>query len=57
MGSLVSDAITGDVDPRQINAACNAAGKQLRYVELAHKYGGKAIPDVAVSDLDGESVN
>lgn len=39
MSALLSDTITGKIDPRVSNAACNISGKLLKVVELQHKYG------------------
>jgi hypothetical protein len=41
MSALLSDTITGKIDPRISNAACNISGKLLKVVELQHKYGRK----------------
>ena len=39
MSALMSDLIEGRVAPNIGNAACNAAGKMLRVVELQMRYG------------------
>lgn len=39
MSALLSDTISGKIDPRVSNAACNISGKLLKVVELQFKYG------------------
>jgi hypothetical protein len=39
MTALLSDTVTGRVQPQRANATCNVAGKIIRMVELQHKYG------------------
>jgi hypothetical protein len=39
MSLLMGDIVSGRIDPRTANAACNAGGKLLRVVELEHKIG------------------
>ncbi len=39
MSLLIGDIVSGRVDPKTANAACNAGGKLLQIVELEHKYG------------------
>lgn len=41
MSVLIGDIVSGRIDPRTANAACNAGGKLLHVVELEHKYGRK----------------
>lgn len=38
MSGLLSDVVSGKVDPRVANAACNVAGKLLKVVEMEFKY-------------------
>ena len=43
MSALVVDVLTKQVHPSVANAACNAAGKQLKVVEMRYRFaGGKA---------------
>lgn len=39
MSMLIGDIVSGRIDPKTANAACNAGGKLLRIVELEHKFG------------------
>lgn len=39
MSALLTDTISGRIDPRVSNAACNISGKLLRIVELQYRYG------------------
>lgn len=39
MSALMSDLISGRITPGVGNAACNAAGKLLKIVEMQYKYG------------------
>ena len=39
MSGLMSDLLTGAVQPQTANAVCNAGGKLLKIVEMEHKYG------------------
>ncbi len=39
MSALISDLTLGRIAPNVANAACNAAGKLLRVVELEHRFG------------------
>lgn len=39
MSALMSDVITGSIDPVKANAAVNAGGKLLKMVEMEYKYG------------------
>jgi hypothetical protein len=39
MSAMMSDVISGAITPAVGNAACNAGGKLLKVVEMAHKYG------------------
>ncbi len=39
MSALMSDIIEGRVTPSTGNAACNAAGKLLKIVEMQYKFG------------------
>jgi hypothetical protein len=50
MSSLMTDVLTGKVDPDVANAACNAGGKVIRLVELQYKYG-KRVPGAPGSNM------
>ena len=39
MSTLMSDVLTGRVNPQVANAACNAGGKLIRITEMQYKYG------------------
>jgi hypothetical protein len=39
MSALMTDVLGGKVSPMVCNAACNAAGKLLKVVEMQHRYG------------------
>lgn len=39
MSSLMSDVISGSVNPQVANAVVNAGGKLLKVVEMQYKYG------------------
>lgn len=41
MSALLTDTITGRIDPRTSNAACNIGAKLLKVVELEFRYGKK----------------
>lgn len=37
--ALIADTLSGDVNPNVANAACNAAGKLLKMIDLRLKHG------------------
>lgn len=37
--ALIGDTLAGHINPNVTNAACNAAGKTLKMLELRQKYG------------------
>lgn len=39
MSALIGDIVSGRVDVKVANAACNAGGKLLKITEMEHKYG------------------
>jgi len=39
MSALMSDTLSGRVDPQVANSVCNISGKLLKVVELQYKYG------------------
>ena len=39
MSALLSDIICGRINHREANAACNAAGKMLKIIEMQIRYG------------------
>lgn len=39
MSALMTDTISGRIDPQVSNAVCNISGKLLKVVELQYKYG------------------
>jgi hypothetical protein len=41
MSALVSAVVEGTMTPQVVNAACNAAGKLLKVVEMQYKYGSR----------------
>jgi len=43
MSALMTDLLTGAVEPQVANATCNAGGKLLKVVEMKHKRGGGAM--------------
>lgn len=43
MSALISDVVTGAIAPNTANAACNAAGKLIRIVELEMRHGRKSL--------------
>lgn len=44
MSALIVDVLTREIHPSVANAACNAAGKQLKLVEMRYRYaGGKSL--------------
>jgi len=49
------DAITNMVPPQRVNAACNAAGKLLKVVEMELKYGKKVANGTAPLMLTTEA--
>jgi len=42
MGALAADTVAGRISPSVTGAACNAAGKLLRVIEMEHRYGAGA---------------
>ena len=38
MSAMISDVLDGRVSSQTANAACNAAGKLLKVVEMQHRY-------------------
>jgi hypothetical protein len=53
--ALMCDAITNMVPPQRVNAACNAAGKLLKVVEMELKYGKKVANGTAPLMLTTEA--
>lgn len=45
--ALIGDTLSGATNPNVTNAACNAAGKLLKMIELRRKYGP---PDAGDND-------
>lgn len=43
MSALMTDLLTGAVEPQIANAFCNAGGKLLKVVEMKAKRGGGAL--------------
>lgn len=43
MSALMTDLLTGAVEPQTANAFCNAGGKLLKVVEMKAKRGGGAL--------------
>lgn len=43
MSAIISDVVTGAIQPNTANAACNAAGKLIKVVELELKHGRKTL--------------
>lgn len=43
MSALMTDLLTGAVEPQTANAFCNAGGKLLKIVEMKQKRGGGAL--------------
>lgn len=43
MSALMTDLLTGAVEPQVANAVCNSGGKLLKVVEMKHKRGGGAM--------------
>jgi len=43
MSALMTDVLTGAVEPQVANAVCNSGGKLLKVVELQRKCGGQAL--------------
>lgn len=41
MNALMGDIVSGRIDARTANAACNAGGKLLRVIELEYRFGRK----------------
>lgn len=41
MSAMMSDIVTGRIDPQVANAVCNAGGKLLKAVEMQYKFGTK----------------
>lgn len=39
MSALMTDIITGKINPQVGNAVCNAGGKLLKIVEMQYRYG------------------
>lgn len=39
MSALMTDTLSGRVDPKVANSVCNISGKLLKVVELQYKYG------------------
>lgn len=42
MSALMTDIITGKVNPQVANAVCNAGGKLLKIVEMQYRYGSES---------------
>lgn len=53
MSVMIGDIVSGRIDPRTANAACNAGGKLLRIVELEHKFGTKKAENDRTLVLNG----
>lgn len=50
MSALVSDIITGEIDPNTANAVTNAGRQLLRVVELQYRYAGRDLDPTADPD-------
>lgn len=46
MSGMIEDVLTGELKPDVVNAACNAAGKMLKMIEMQMQYASREDRDL-----------